>query len=101
MTKNPFVNAGAATAYIVLIACVMYYGTQYVRPGNSVMAPIAALSLFSLSAAVMGDIFLFQPLQLYLDGKKKVAVNLFLQTVAVFAGITTLILILFFSGSVY
>ena len=99
MTKNPFVNAGAATAYIVLIACVMYYGTQYVRPGNSVMAPIAALSLFSLSAAVMGYIFLFQPLQLY--GKKKVAVNLFLQTVAVFAGITTLILILFFSGSVY
>lgn len=95
MTKNPFINAFAATAYIVIIASVMFYGTQHTTPVDSVIGPIVILSLFTLSAAVMGYLFLYQPLQLYLDGKKKVAVNLFVQTVAVFAGITTLILAIF------
>ncbi|KKQ74340.1 MAG: hypothetical protein US96_C0034G0001, partial [Candidatus Woesebacteria bacterium GW2011_GWB1_38_5b] len=75
MTKNPIINAGAGVLYIVVVASVMYYGTQFSGTNdNSVLAPIAALSLFSLSAAVMGYIFLFQPLQLYFDGKKKEAV---------------------------
>lgn len=100
MTKNPFINALAAVVYIGIVASVMFYGTKHTNPINSVIAPLAMISLFTLSAAVMGYLFLFQPLQLYLDGKKKEAVNLFLKTVVVFAGITTLILILFFSGVV-
>jgi hypothetical protein len=46
----------------------------------------------------MGYVFLYQPLLLFLDGHKKNAVNLFLQTVAVFAGITAVVLVLLFSG---
>lgn len=46
------------------------------------------ISLFTLSAAVMP----------YFDGKKKYAVTLFLQTVAVFAGLTAVALALLFSG---
>lgn len=63
-----------------------------------IIAPVAAVSLFTLSAAVMGYIFCYQPAELYFDGKKKEAVRLFLRTVAVFAGITTLMLILLFTG---
>ncbi len=97
MTKNPFINALSATLYIVLVASVMFYGTSNMGRANSVIVPIAIVSLFTLSAAVMGYVFLSQPLQLYLDGKKKVAVNLFLKTLAVFAGITVLIFVLFLS----
>ena len=101
MTKNPFINAFAAALYIILIASVMFYGTKLTGRVNSVVGPIAAISLFTLSAAVMGYLFLYQPVQLYFDGKKKIAVNLFLQTVVVFAVITTLILALLFSGVLY
>ena len=76
----------------------MFYGMEHAGPVNSVFAPVAILSLFTLSAAVMGYIFFFQPVQLYLDGKKKPAIDLFLQTLGVFAIITIAILILFFSG---
>ena len=98
MTKNPFINAASATLYIIIIALVMYFGTKNVPQNASIIGPIAALSLFTLSAAVMGYIFCFQPVQLYLDGKKKEAINIFLQTVGIFAVITAVILLLFFSG---
>jgi hypothetical protein len=98
MTRNPFLNALAATAYIALVACVMFYGGKHGGPDTSVIAPIAVLSLFTLSAAVMGYLFLYQTLQLFLEDKKKKAVDLFLQTVAVFAGVTVVALGLLFSG---
>lgn len=52
---------------------------------NSVFMPITVLSLFVLSAAVMGYLFLAQPVMLYLDDKKQQAVSLFLQTTFAFA----------------
>lgn len=98
MTKNPFLNALAASLYIVIIACVMFYGISHTEPENSVIIPIAIVSLFTLSAAVMGYVFLSQPVQLFLDGKKKNAINLFIQTVMAFGAITALLLVLLFSG---
>jgi hypothetical protein len=98
MTKNPILNAIAASAYIVAIALVMNWGTRFAPKGPTLMAPIAVISLFTLSAAVMGYLFCYQPIQLYFDGKKKPAVNLFLQTVAVFAILTLITLTLLFSG---
>ncbi len=98
MTKNPFLNALGAELYICLVASVMYYGTKHTGPANSIIVPIAILSLFTLSAAVMGYLFLFQPLRLYLDGEKQRAITLFLQTVAIFAGITVFALLALFWG---
>ena len=98
MMRNPIVHALLATLYITLVSLFMFYGTKMIGPGNSVVGPIAVLSLFTLSAAVMGYLFLYQPLQLYFEGKKKQAVNFFLQTVATFAAITILIFLLLFSG---
>lgn len=98
MTKNPFLNALAAAGYILLISFVMFYGTKNLPPEDSFIAPVAMLSLFTLSAAVMGYVFFFQPFQMYFDGKKKEAIKLAMQSVVAFAGITTLFLIILFSG---
>lgn len=98
MSKNPFINALTATLYIILVASIMYYGPRSVGPVDSIVAPVAFLSLFVLSAAVMGYVFLYEPIQLYFDGDKKTSLGLFLKTLAVFGSITFLILlILFFS----
>lgn len=98
MTKNPFINAVTGTLYIMLVASLMFFGTEHSRPGNSVIVPIAVLSLFSLSALLMGYFFLYQPIQLYLDGKKKEATKLFGHTILVFAVITAGIFALLLSG---
>lgn len=99
MTKNPLINAFAASGYIVLVVSIMNYLSARLKDTpDKVLAPIAALSLFTLSAAVMGYIFGSQPLQLYFEGKKKEAVDLFLKTVGVFAVITALILTTVASG---
>ncbi|HSX58329.1 MAG TPA: hypothetical protein VLE47_03635 [Candidatus Saccharimonadales bacterium] len=97
MTKNPLINALAAAVYVVLVSTVMFYGMDHTSTDNTVIVPIAVLSLFSLSAAVMGYLFFYTPFQLYFDQKRKEALNLFLQTVAVFAALTFgLFVVLFF-----
>ena len=101
MTKNPFINALAALLYIAIIASIMFYSPKMPGEVHSVIVvivPIAMISLFTLSAAVMGYLFLSQPLQLYWSGEKKRGVTLFLQTLATFAVITAVMLILVFSG---
>ncbi len=97
MTKNPFINALFATAYITIVASVMFYGMHFIRPAKSIIIPMAMLSLFTLSAALMCYLFGSQPLQLYLDGKKREGVKLFLQTVGIFAVITLLLFVALFS----
>lgn len=99
MTKNPFLNAVSASAYIVLVVTIMNYLTQTMsnRP-DTFGGPLLVISMFTLSAAVMAYLFLFQPLQLLIDGKKKAALNLFAQTVGIFAAFTVLIMVLLLSG---
>jgi hypothetical protein len=98
MTKNPILNALAAGTYITIISFMMNWGTKMAPKGPSFMAPIAVISLFTLSAAVMGYIFCYKPIQLYFEGKKKQAVTIFLQTVLVFGFLTVIALTLLFSG---
>lgn len=98
MTKNPVINALVASLYIVFIGSIMFFGSQYAAHGPSFLAPIAIISLFTLSAAVMGYVFCYTPIVMYFDGKKKQAVQLFLQTVGVFGVITAVALGLLFVG---
>lgn len=96
MSINPFSSAVLATLYIVCVASIIYWGPKVVGPIDTVLAPIAFLSLFVFSAAVMGFLFLSQPIQLYLDGEKKKAMNQFLVSVGLFGGITAALLIALF-----
>lgn len=99
MSKNPIINALSASGYIMLVVSVMTFVTQPLRhKPDTFFAPIIFLSVLTLSVAVMAFLFFYQPLQLFIDGKKKEAVDLFVKTVGIFAGITVMALILLFSG---
>lgn len=99
MSKNPLINALCASGYILLIVTVMTLGTQPLRnKPDTFFAPVVVLSVLTLSVAVMAFLFFYQPLQLFIDGKKKEALNLFAKTVGFFAVITAGTLALLFLG---
>lgn len=88
MSKNPFINALVASAYITVLVSVMSYTPKMNIPENGFIPPLMVLSLFVLSAAVMGYLFVYQPLKLFFEGNQQEAVKFFLLTVAFFAGIS-------------
>lgn len=95
MTKNPLINALCASGYIILIITVMTFVTKPLQnKPDTFFTPVVFLSLLTLSVTVMAFLFFYQPLMLFIEGKKKSAVNLFTKTVGVFAIITTISLIL-------
>jgi hypothetical protein len=99
MSRNPILNAVGASAYIALVVTLMNFVTR--TQGNkpdTVFAPMIFLSLLTLSVAVMAFLFFYQPVQLFIEGKKKAAVNFFMTTVGVFGAITAVVAILVFSG---
>jgi hypothetical protein len=96
MTKNPFYNALAALGYIVLIVSTMTLLSTYQSNFDEFIMPIIMLSLFTLSAAVMGYIFFYQPVMLFLDNKKDQAVKLFLKSIGIFGVITLTISLIYF-----
>ena len=85
MTKNPIINALSGLLYIVLVVSLVYSTPNSIDKLGSIFLPIAMLSLFVFSAATMGYIFMYQPLQLFLEGEKKKSVHLFLHTLVAFA----------------
>jgi uncharacterized membrane protein YidH (DUF202 family) len=99
MSKNPIVNALSAAGYIGLVVSVLNFIslTQSNKP-DTAFAPVVFLSMLTLSVTVMAILFFYQPLQLFTEGKKKEAVNLFVKTVGVFAAFTAVVLLLLFSG---
>ena len=99
MTKKPFINALSASVYITLVVTAMNFATKSLQDKpDTFAAPVVFLSILTLSVVVMAFLFFYQPLLLFIDGKKKLAVSLFIKTVAIFAVITTIALILLFSG---
>ncbi|MFA6981484.1 MAG: hypothetical protein WC243_00445 [Patescibacteria group bacterium] len=99
MSKNPIINALSALAYIILVVAIMTFVTQPLKDKpDTFFAPITFLSVLTLSVSVMAFLFFYQPVQLFIEGKKKEAVNLFAKTVGIFAAFTAVVLILLFSG---
>jgi hypothetical protein len=99
MSKNPLINALSASGYIILVVSVISFisKSQMDKP-DTFLAPILFLSLLTLSVTVMGYLFFYQPLLLFISGKKKESLNLFVKTVGIFAVITVLLVGLLFSG---
>ena len=99
MSKNPLINALSASVYIILGVTIMNFVTEPLKnKPDTFFAPVVFLSLLTLSVAVMAFLFFYQPLLLFIEGRKKEAVNLFVKTVAIFGVITAISLILLFSG---
>ncbi len=98
MFKKPLINALGAAGYIILVVGVINFLSQKLKDTpDTIGAPIAFLSLLTLSAAVMAYLFLYQPLLLFMEGKKKDAVNLFVRTIGIFAIFTVVVLVLLIS----
>ena len=90
--KNPFLNSLFAEAYIILIACFIHFFGKPNTP-DTIFDSITALSIFTLSPAVMGYLFLGGPLQLYISGQKKEAVSFLVKTILGFAIITVVVVL--------
>ena len=82
--KKPFLYALVAAIYIVFIVSFINFMIS-MMPQKSVFIPMVMLSLFVLSAAIMGFLFLYEPLDLYIEGRKGEAVVFFLRIVGFFA----------------
>jgi hypothetical protein len=98
MSRNPYINAFCAAAYIVCIALLLHYGPALVRDEpDTILAPISMLSLLVLSVAFMGYAFFLQPLLMFMEGQKREAVELFTKTLAVFAVVTSMLVLVAFT----
>lgn len=85
INKNPYVNALLAGAYIILVALGLNWTAGMKNIEGTFFVPMFMLSFFVFSAAIMGYLFILNPLTLYLDGKKREAVSDFLKTLGTFA----------------
>lgn len=82
--KKPFLYAVGAAVYIIII--VLGINTLIpILPNKSLLIPMAMLSLFVLSAAIMGFLFLSEPLYLLVENRKKEAIIFFAKIVGFFA----------------
>lgn len=88
MINSPYLNALFASAYITLIANALYFTTGLDGVEPSVLVPIVMLSLLVFSVALMAYLFFFQPLRLFMDGRKEESAVFFLKTIASFAVLT-------------
>ena len=97
MSKNPFSNALLATGYISILVTLIFNSPKLITDNElGMMAPVIFLSVFVFSAAIMGYLFVYQPVLLLIEGKKEEATKFFLTTVFSFACITIAIILAFF-----
>ena len=93
MLKNPYINALVAVGYIGAI--VLTIGSfENIDGPDTLLAPMVMISLLVLSVAVMSALFFYQPGLLFLEGKKEEALKFFSKTLATFACLTGLFIVL-------
>ncbi len=93
MKANPYVYAGIAIAYIGIVALFLRFieSIRHDTP-DTILDGMRFLSLFTLSAVIMGFLFFSEPLVLFLEHKKSEAITFFLKTIGTFALITSVLL---------
>lgn len=97
--NNPYIHAGLATAYIGGIVGVMSLFERFLSDTpDTLLAPVAMLSLLVLSVCVMGYLFLYRPLILIMEAKHTEAFAFFIRTVGTFAVLTVVFVLLLLAG---
>ena len=83
LIKTGFLCALGEGVYIGLVVLLINTLGHFLgdTPDNKILAPLTFLLLFVLSASVSGALVLGKPVMMYLEGKKKEAVQLFGLTV--------------------
>jgi hypothetical protein len=77
LIKDGLTYALGEAAYIALVASFMQYANKLFGPGPNILGIVAFLMLFVLSAAISGALILGKPILLYLENKKREALELF------------------------
>ena len=95
--KKPFLRAFGAALYIVVIVFVAQaVGSVLKDQNDSIIIPMTMLSLFVLSAAIMGYLFLSETLQLLIENRKQEAIIFFAKVVGFFACFVAVFTVLLF-----
>lgn len=93
MSPNPYLHALAASLYIIgLVLLVGNVIEPVMSAKENILMPMMMLSLLVLSVSVMGYLFFYKPILLFIEGDKRGAVKFFLSTVASFALLTGLLI---------
>ena len=95
MQWHPITNAAAALAYIgAVVGFLHIIGSLRRDTPDTLLDGMGVISLFVLSAAVMGFLFFYHPVRMLLEHKKEEALMYFLKTLGAFGALTVLILAL-------
>ena len=95
MIKNPYLNAFMALGYIALLVLIMNQTSSIsAHAPDTILAPVTILSLFVLSASIMGILFVYEPLRLFLENQKQQSLSFLLKTVGTFACFVVVLAIL-------
>jgi len=105
MTKNNYMNKKLLTSslycalgtavYIVLLVLFMNSLRFFSGKEDGVFAPMIALTLLVISAAITGGLVLGKPVMMYIDGAKKDAVKHFASTVVWLFAFLVVFLVIF------
>lgn len=80
ISSYSMLSAIGIAVYIFVVATVMQHAARFLGDVDDVVSAMAFLMLFVLSAGVVGGLVLGKPIMLYVDGKKKEGVHLFIYT---------------------
>jgi hypothetical protein len=95
--KKPFLYASGAAFYIAIVVTILQTASYVFKDQSGTMlVPMAMLSMFVLSAAIMGYLFLSEPLYLLVENHKQEAIAFFAKTVGFFACFVVIFAILLF-----
>lgn len=81
LIKRSFLNALGTGAYVATLVALVFNGEKMFGTINNILAPIAFLLTFIVSATVTGGLVLGKPILMYIDGQKKEAIQLLLYTI--------------------
>lgn len=98
--KKPFLHACAAALYIIVIVLVISAVASGVKD-ETIIIPMTMLGLFVVSVAVMGFLFVSEPLRLFIENKKHDAIAFFGKTLGFFAGFVVLFVIVLLLNAHY
>lgn len=99
--KKSFLYASSAILYIVGLVSLLNLAVHALQDKpETILIPMTMLSLFVLSASIMGFLFLSEPLSLLIENKKHEAIVCFAQIVGFFACFVALFVILLFFSPV-
>lgn len=98
LIPRSLLNAAATVTYITIVALIMQNVQRiFGQQKDTLLDPIAALTLFVLSAAITASLVLGKPVLLFLDGNKHEAIKLFLYTLGWLALMLIILVLAMFS----